>query len=327
MDEQWSSLAKVEFSKYAVSSYGRIYNMITGKFLKGTKGKNRYITVCIIDDKGISKRKSIHYLVASMFCFKGSEDNLTVDHINRIQDDNRAVNLRWTTRREQLLNRTTQPTNKYGRSVIQYDINGDFIAKWDKISYAEIALGIQPGGISKACKYYTLCGNYYWRYYVESYPDEVWQLVPYPDYETLYASSYGRILKSTGHITKGSLINEYLVIGVYDNVQQKYVNKRVHRLIAAAFFGRNDQLIVNHKDGNTNNNHIDNLEFITQRENCIHAVQTGLTSNQRKVMQFDLNGNLINQYNSIVEAISKLGIKSDHISAACAGHRKTAGRY
>lgn len=33
---------------------------------------------------------------------------------------------------------------------------------------------------------------------------------------------------------------------------------------------------VNHKDGNKLNNHISNLEWISQAENCSHAVEIGL---------------------------------------------------
>jgi len=49
--------------------------------------------------------------------------------------------------------------------------------------------------------------------------------------------------------------------------------KDVHRALALEFFGHhNKHLTVNHKDGNKLNNHIDNLEFISQYENNRHKI-------------------------------------------------------
>jgi hypothetical protein len=45
----------------------------------------------------------------------------------------------------------------------------------------------------------------------------------------------------------------------------------VHRLVAEHFIGNIGKgLEVNHKDLNKHNNHIDNLEIVTRRENLIH---------------------------------------------------------
>lgn len=60
----------------------------------------------------------------------------------------------------------------------------------------------------------------------------------------------------------------YLKITLVDkNKKFKYFRK--HRLIAWAWIGYSDKQ-VNHKDGNKRNNHIDNLEYVTQRENQSH---------------------------------------------------------
>ena len=52
---------------------------------------------------------------------------------------------------------------------------------------------------------------------------------------------------------------------------------KVHRLVAYAFIppveGKD---VINHKDGNPQNNHVSNLEWCNQRENVIHALETGL---------------------------------------------------
>lgn len=51
----------------------------------------------------------------------------------------------------------------------------------------------------------------------------------------------------------------------------------VHALVAAAFLGpRPPRYTINHKDGVRTNNHVDNLEYVTQLENNRHALRLGL---------------------------------------------------
>ena len=50
----------------------------------------------------------------------------------------------------------------------------------------------------------------------------------------------------------------------------------LHRLIADTFIQNVDGLTVNHKDGNTLNNSLSNLEVVTLKDNIEHAKLTGL---------------------------------------------------
>lgn len=51
----------------------------------------------------------------------------------------------------------------------------------------------------------------------------------------------------------------------------------VHRLVASAHLGNVDGYVINHIDGNPSNNAVNNLEIVTQRENHLHALRTGLS--------------------------------------------------
>jgi hypothetical protein len=53
----------------------------------------------------------------------------------------------------------------------------------------------------------------------------------------------------------------------------------IHTLIAQTFIGLSS-LTVNHKDGNKENNSVDNLEYLSRADNVRHAVATGLRKNR-----------------------------------------------
>lgn len=63
-----------------------------------------------------------------------------------------------------------------------------------------------------------------------------------------------------------------------DGVSKRY---RAHRLVAMLFLDppkNNEEIIVNHKDGNKLNNHYTNLEWCTYTYNNKHARDTGLNN-------------------------------------------------
>ena len=87
--------------------------------------------------------------------------------------------------------------------------------------------------------------------------------------------------------------------------------------------------LINHKDGNKKNNQVSNLEWVTSSENQKHRHKIGINkTSQRKIGAFDLDGNLILQYDSIIEAFTSLNKPSRvNIDNALQGKQKTAYGY
>jgi hypothetical protein len=103
----------------------------------------------------------------------------------------------------------------------------------------------------------------------------------------------------------------------------------VHQLVAQAFIPNpEDKPTVNHKDGNKLNNHVSNLEWATRSEQEQHARSIGLKNNkhlERAIVQFDpLTGDVIAEYDSIIEARNATGCRSASICMVCKGQYKTS---
>ena len=106
----------------------------------------------------------------------------------------------------------------------------------------------------------------------------------------------------------------------------------VHILVATHFVNNPDNLPeVNHADGNKMNNAFHNLEWATRKSNEEHAWRIGLKNMKgdkhhasKRVLQFDLNGNIIQEWTNGNEVMNTLGFANCHISKCCRGLAKTA---
>jgi hypothetical protein len=112
--------------------------------------------------------------------------------------------------------------------------------------------------------------------------EEIWR--PVRGWEGLYeVSNHGRVRRSAGSprakfsrvLSPGIWGHGYLHVHFRNREMQG--DYSVHRLVADAFLGPIPATMqVNHLDGDKKNNHVSNLEVITQRENYDHAKRTGL---------------------------------------------------
>lgn len=113
-------------------------------------------------------------------------------------------------------------------------------------------------------------------------------------------------------------------------------SKRVNRIVAIAFIENPNNLPqVNHKDGNKQNNRVDNLEWCNCKYNINEAWRMGLREKRfgkdnkrsRKVNQYDKDGNFIKSWDSIKEAAIELKMHTQNIIACCQGRYATSHGY
>ena len=130
-----------------------------------------------------------------------------------------------------------------------------------------------------------------------------------------------------------SLITNKLIACDCNNMGYKrvtlYKPKRkrffVHRLVAYYFCnGYEEGLVVNHIDGNKQNNIYTNLEWCTHSENDLHAYEKGLriVNNARRVAKYDLEGNKLAEYNTLKEASEMNNTSDVGIRLVCQGKYK-----
>lgn len=93
-------------------------------------------------------------------------------------------------------------------------------------------------------------------------------------------SNYGEVksFMRKKPVIKKPYVNTYLYVKLFNK------HYSVHRLVGKYFIPNPDNKPeINHKDGNKFNNHVDNLEWVTRKENCQHKLYVlGINSNTKK---------------------------------------------
>lgn len=178
---------------------------------------------------------------------------------------------------------------------------------------------------------------------------EIWK--PVVGYEGLYeVSNLGRV-KSLGRkwwlwhwrwfiwrIRKNKINkNWYVQICLSNKPKKQYFY--VHRLIAFSFIENMDisKIDINHINWIKTDNRVDNLEWCTKSENQQHRqyvlmkksnvswLITYRNSRKRKIIQYDLQWNIVNTFNSILEWIKITWINT--IKHCLYWYQKTAGGF
>lgn len=193
MQEIWKDIPSYE-GLYQVSNFGRIRSLdriintknnikqiYKGKILKPIVDKKGYLRVGLSKNNKILT-KQVHRLVALAF-IPNPENKPTVNHKKGIKTDNRVSQLEWSTYKEQTqhaiktglinfndrmyINSNKKAIEKTRKPIEQYDLQGNFIAKYIGVNEAQRVTKINNISRCLTGKKKQV-GNYIWRYADES---------------------------------------------------------------------------------------------------------------------------------------------------------------
>ena len=154
--------------------------------------------------------------------------------------------------------------------------------------------------------------------------NEIWKDVG--GFEGYYkVSNLGRIKRTWKHKERIKIPsidkNGYLMTLLCRDGERK--NVFIHRIVAKAFIQNQQNFdTVNHKDENKLNNDLTNLEWMSVKDNVRY-------SNCIPLLQFDINGNFIKEWESLIDVERELGIDTSQTTKCCKckKHYLTAGGY
>jgi len=135
---------------------------------------------------------------------------------------------------------------------------------------------------------------------------EQWKNVNIKGYEIYEISNLGNVRRNGNILKQKTDRYGYRSVNLCVNNKRKSIT--VHRLVALTYIENpKNCATVNHKDGNKDNNCVNNLEWLTSAENTRHAQENNLFKFWYLVNVYnEKSGELIGQYNSLRSLCLKL---------------------
>jgi hypothetical protein len=329
---------KIEgYENYEVSTFGNVRNIITNNLLTLSK-KGNYYSIGLTNKNKIRKSFRVHRLLCTTFI--PNPDNKTeVNHKDKNGLNNNINNLEWNSHQENCIHRSYGIKNCNNRNIKIHKLNlktNEIIDTYD--SMEDAAKWLVNNKLSKnfnSAKS-TICVSvknnrtsygFNWKRVEQMILDnEEWREIIIDNiYSGYFISSLGRIKNKKNIIMENYKIHH----SGYIYTRINYNKYAIHRLVAMMFIPNlENKPFVNHIDGNKTNNNLDNLNWVTCEENNIHNHNMGFVKYYtKKIIQYDLEMNEVNKYNSIKEASNALNISNTNILGALKKRQKTAAGF
>jgi len=151
--EEWKDIDG--FSRYKVSNFGRVLNINTNKFLKGTIERNGYLKYLLKDDNNKLCSIAAHLLVARLFLHNPSpKEKNQVNHIDEDKANPHVSNLEWVSPSQNSNHgtRNKRISKKLSMPVNEYDLEGKYIRTWKSSQYVAKIYPVTARLIQSAAK-------------------------------------------------------------------------------------------------------------------------------------------------------------------------------
>lgn len=308
MEEIWKTVQYAP--NYEISNLGNIKNKKTNRLLtinyERLKKDNKRARPGL-SHNGKIKGYYLHRIVAEHFL--DNPDNLPeVNHIDGDFYNNKLDNLEWISKLDNMRHASENKLMKrYTRKVIIKNLETDETKTFDSVTKCAEYLNYSIGKVTLTCrkkrkdKYYNI--DYLDK--EERTIDEtdiIWKI--YPECNKYLVSNTGEVKNAkTGRIMMGSKQNGYRFLCLYVGKDIPKMNRLVHRMVAQTFLENlENKPVVNHRDTNILNNHVDNLEWVTYKENMntIETIQNLKRGKNSKIIhQICIeSGEIVNTFDS-----------------------------
>ena len=321
-------------SKFAqISSLGR-FRSKHGKVYLPKPGKGGYCSVDV--NRG---KRHVHRLVAAAFLGpRERADHTHVEHIDNNRQNNRADNLRWASVCENRNNPISKKNRKSSGPKLSKAVKArrvgepEWSLRFESVTDAATKLGLPRTSVNACCNMrLKSSGGMEFDFDEPNEPSELpgeeWRAYG-PGFSV---SSFGRRRNDKNGVVSWGHKREsgHMTTAVGGKSVQ------VHRVVAEAFELPREpgQDHVDHIDGDPSNNRVENLRWVTGRQNTqvsYHTKHPNRGSNAEQLSQSVevlRGGEVVGVYPSVTKAAEDLGVWCTHITGCLAGRRTTTGGF
>lgn len=324
--------------------------LINGKSYIGVHGTNNmndgYIGNGIYQQAGAKKNSPFHNAVKKYGYknFKRYELCFFEDYETALEEERFIVDERWVKRndnyncalggkgspflgmtdekkKEIALKFTGEKSVKYGKAaynrkkIIQYSLDNQFIASYDSITEASEKLNIYDSNIINCCKGKSIMSNgFIFRY--ENYSEEEKRLF---DHNII---SKQRIYNSDGSYVATDIVKSKMSKSRIQRKLPKHSELSKEKMRLSKLGKKTQPCSENTKLKIGNANRGRKLSE-THKQLLVSIHKDKIAHNRKSILQFDLNGDYLNEYSSIRDASNKLNCNQSLISQNLTGRIKS----